>query len=54
MLRQYFTTCPQLKLSDPEATARILLVLPVHFYDCARERMRDIKANERERPLRTW
>ena len=31
MLRQYFTTCPQLKLSDPEATARIFIGALVHF-----------------------
>jgi hypothetical protein len=31
MLRQYFTTCPQLKLSDPEATARIFIGSLVHF-----------------------
>jgi AcrR family transcriptional regulator len=30
-LRQYFTTCPQLKLSDPEATARIFIGTLVHF-----------------------
>jgi len=31
MLRQYFATCPQLKLSDPEATARIFIGTLVHF-----------------------
>lgn len=31
VLRQYFTTCPQLKLPDPEATARIFIGALVHF-----------------------
>jgi hypothetical protein len=31
MLCQYLTTCPQLKLSDPEATARIFIGTLVHF-----------------------
>lgn len=31
MLCQYFTICPQLKLSDPEATARIFIGTLVHF-----------------------
>jgi len=31
ILCQYFTTCPQLKLSDPEATARIFIGTLVHF-----------------------
>lgn len=30
-LRQYFTHCPHLKLSDPEATARIFIGALVHF-----------------------
>ena len=30
-LCQYLTTCPQLKLSDPEATARIFIGTLVHF-----------------------
>lgn len=30
-LRQYFINCPQLKLSDPEATARIFIGTLVHF-----------------------
>lgn len=30
-LCDYFTTCPQLKLSDPEATARIFVGAIVHF-----------------------
>jgi TetR/AcrR family transcriptional regulator, regulator of autoinduction and epiphytic fitness len=30
-LRQYFTSCPHLKLSDPEATARIFIGALVHF-----------------------
>jgi len=30
-LRQYFTNCPYLKLSDPEATARIFIGALVHF-----------------------
>jgi len=31
MLRQYFTSCHQLKLADPEATARIFIGSLVHF-----------------------
>jgi TetR/AcrR family transcriptional regulator, regulator of autoinduction and epiphytic fitness len=31
MLQQYFATCPQLKLADPEATARIFIGALVHF-----------------------
>lgn len=31
MLRQYFISCPQLKLADPEATARIFIGSLVHF-----------------------
>lgn len=31
ILCQYFTTCPQLKVSDPEATARIFIGTLVHF-----------------------
>lgn len=31
MLRKYFATCPQLKLADPEATARIFIGAVVHF-----------------------
>ena len=31
MICQYFTTCPHLKLSDPEATARIFVGAIVHF-----------------------
>jgi TetR/AcrR family transcriptional regulator, regulator of autoinduction and epiphytic fitness len=31
ILQQYFATCPQLKLADPEATARIFIGAIVHF-----------------------
>jgi TetR/AcrR family transcriptional regulator, regulator of autoinduction and epiphytic fitness len=31
MLNEYFTSCPQLKLTDPEATARIFIGTLVHF-----------------------
>jgi TetR/AcrR family transcriptional regulator, regulator of autoinduction and epiphytic fitness len=31
MLRQYLETCPQLKLTDPEATARIFIGAIVHY-----------------------
>jgi TetR/AcrR family transcriptional regulator, regulator of autoinduction and epiphytic fitness len=31
MLQQYFAACPQLKLADPEATARIFIGALVHF-----------------------
>ncbi len=31
MLQQYLAACPQLKLADPEATARIFLGAIVHF-----------------------
>ncbi len=31
MLLEYFETCPQLKLGDPEATARIFIGAIVHF-----------------------
>ena len=31
MLQQYFAACPQLKLADPEATARIFIGAVVHF-----------------------
>ena len=50
MLRQYFTTCPQLKLSDPEATARIFIGTLVHFM-IVQEMLhgKDIVPMERER-----
>ena len=31
MLRQYLETCPQLKLADPEASARVFIGAIVHF-----------------------
>jgi hypothetical protein len=50
MLRQYFTTCPRLKLSDPEATARIFVGTLVHFM-IVQEMLhgKDIVPMERER-----
>ncbi|UBF27210.1 TetR/AcrR family transcriptional regulator [Kovacikia minuta CCNUW1] len=31
MLRQYFSSCPKLKLRDPEATARVFIGALIHF-----------------------
>lgn len=49
-LRQYFIDCPQLKLSDPEATARIFIGTLVHFM-IVQEMLhgRDILPMERDR-----
>lgn len=49
-LRQYFTSCPQLKLSDPEATARVFIGTLVHF-TIVQEMLhgRDIVPMERDR-----
>ncbi|MGB5961331.1 MAG: TetR/AcrR family transcriptional regulator [Coleofasciculaceae cyanobacterium] len=49
-LRQYLTNCPQLKLSDPEATARVFIGTLVHFM-IVQEMLhgRDIVPMERDR-----
>lgn len=49
-LREYFRDCPQLKLSDPEATARIFIGAVVHFL-IVQEMLhgRDILPMERDR-----
>lgn len=49
-LRQYLTNCPQLKLSDPEATARVFIGTLVHFM-IVQEMLhgRDILPMERDR-----
>jgi TetR/AcrR family transcriptional regulator, regulator of autoinduction and epiphytic fitness len=50
MLRQYLETCPQLKLADPEATARIFIGAIVHYL-IIQEMLhgKDIVPMERER-----
>jgi TetR/AcrR family transcriptional regulator, regulator of autoinduction and epiphytic fitness len=54
MLREYLETCPQLKLADPEATARIFIGAIVHF-TIVQEMLhgRDIVPMERERLIDT-
>lgn len=53
-LKLYFTTCPHLKLSDPEATARIFIGAIVHF-TIVQEMLhgRDIMPMERDRLIET-
>ena len=53
-LCHYFTNCPQLKLADPEATARIFVGAVVHFI-IVQEMLhgRDILPMERERLIET-
>ena len=54
MLREYFATCPQLKLADPEATARIFIGAIVHFL-IVQEMLhgKDILPMERDRLIDT-
>ena len=53
-IRQYFTNCPQLKLADPEATARIFVGAIVHFM-IVQEMLhgKDIVPMERDRLIET-
>lgn len=53
-LCQYFTHCPQLKLADPEATARIFIGAIVHFL-IVQEMLhgKDILPMERDRLIET-
>jgi TetR/AcrR family transcriptional regulator, regulator of autoinduction and epiphytic fitness len=54
MLNEYFATCPQLKLADPEATARIFIGAIVHFL-IVQEMLhgKDIVPMERDRLINT-
>ncbi len=54
MLCQYFTSCPSLKISDPEATARIFVGAIVHFL-IVQEMLhgKDIVPMERDRIIDT-
>ena len=54
LLHQYFETCPQLNLADPEATARIFIGSIVHFL-IVQEMLhgKDIVPMERDRLIDT-
>lgn len=54
MLREYFESCPQLKLADPEASARIFIGAIVHFM-IVQEMLhgKDIVPMERDRLINT-
>ena len=54
LLHQYFETCPQLKLADPEATARIFIGSIIHFL-IVQEMLhgKDIVPMERDRLIDT-